>query len=212
MILKTPAGLNIGTPVGIPTHNGLPVGKPADNAQKPGKPQPELKWSQIPENTPGAMKSLHSKNPVDLRDFNPTPEAPYGLTKEGKPRGKPGRKEKTPNSPLKNQYIIQSGLAGSNPSTHVKVFARPYTEEAVTILVAIMRDNEASPQVRVSAATQVLDRAWGKPKETLELEAPQEGLRAVLAGVSSSDLSDLLRAMREAAIALPVIEGTAKKT
>ncbi len=142
----------------------------------------------------------------------PPPEAPWGTTADGNPRNKPGPKPRGERPPLERRFSTTTGLVGMNPSTHVKVFARPYTEEAVTILVAIMRDEEASPQVRVSAATQVLDRAWGKPKETLEIDAPQEGLRAVLAGVSSSDLSDLLRAMREAASALPVIEGTAKKT
>ncbi len=63
-------------------------------------------------------------------------------------------------------------------------------------MVEIMRDGDAPPAVRLSAASQLVDRAWGKAKETLELEAPAEGIRAVLAGVSSNDLSDLLRAVR----------------
>ncbi len=208
MILKTPAGLNIGTPVGIPTHNGPEIkGKLQQAAEAPvGIP--------THNGTESHSVKLVADEPHSVSEAPPR----WGLTLDGKPRGKPGRKtplEKTlpvEKPPVRHQYVTQSGALGLNPNTHVKVFARPYTEEAVTILVAIMRDGDASPQVRVSAATQVLDRAWGKPKETLEIDAPQEGLRAVLAGVSSSDLSDLLRAMREAASALPVIEGTAKKT
>ncbi len=138
----------------------------------------------------------HPSNPNfnGLADF----DAPYGRNRDGKPRNKPGPKPPGPLVPLNKRYTVHgtSALAGSHPNTHVKVFARPYTEEAVLTLAEIMRDTDAPPAVRVSAASQLIDRAWGKAKETLELEAPAEGIRAVLAGVSSSDLSDLLRAVR----------------
>ncbi len=171
MRLKTPAGLETTLPKVI--QNGAVPASPTIN--------------QVVE---------RSSDP----DFNglADPDAPYGRNRDGKPRNKPGPKPPGPLVPLNKRYTVQgsSGLDGSKPNTHVKVFARPYTEEAVLTLAEIMRDTDAPPAVRVSAASQLIDRAWGKAKETLELEAPAEGIRAVLAGVSSSDLSDLLRAVR----------------
>ncbi len=127
---------------------------------------------------------------------NPVETERWGRTIDGKIRAKPGPKPKTAPLALKDRYSLPANPTGLYPTAHVKVFARPYTEEAVTILVEIMRDHEAPVQARVSAATQVLDRAWGKPKETLELEAPAEGLRKVLNDISSEDLTDLVRALR----------------
>jgi hypothetical protein len=46
--------------------------------------------------------------------------------------------------------------------------ARALTHEALDVLAAVMRDETASPAARVSAATHVLDRGWGKPKETVD--------------------------------------------
>lgn len=159
------------------------------------------KNKQLPENSDQTVKSVKSL------------EAPYGYKLDGTPRPKPGRKPKGDKNPiaLKDRYVYHSGASGLGPSTHVKVFARPFTEEAVNTLVAIMRDKDAPVPARVSAATQVLDRAWGKPKETLELEAPVEGIRARLANVSSDDLRDLLRAVQGAAGARPVIDVTPVK-
>ncbi len=157
-----------------------------------------LSVDKIPE---VAVKTTVSTETTALTNQNDgyDKEAPWGRTVSGAPKTKPGRKPKIPvvAPALKDRYIYRSeGIAGTHPNTHVKVFARPYTEEAVTILVEIMRDQDAPVQARVSAATQVLDRAWGKPKETLELEAPAEGLRKVLNDISSEDLTDLVRALR----------------
>ncbi len=162
----------------------------------------ERERTEIPPETPEIPTdklSQVSVNPVTTA--NPVgydPSAPWGHNKDGSPRDKPGRKpkDKTVELALKSRYTWGGALDGSKPNTHVKVFARPYTEEAVLTLAEIMRDEDAPPAVRVSAASQLIDRAWGKAKETLELEAPAEGIRAVLAGVSSNDLSDLLRAVR----------------
>jgi hypothetical protein len=46
--------------------------------------------------------------------------------------------------------------------------ARALTHEALDVLVAVMHDETASPAARVAAATHILDRGWGKPKEMVE--------------------------------------------
>ena len=51
----------------------------------------------------------------------------------------------------------------------VRIFAREYTVTALEVLVAIMNDKDAQKAVRVSAATALLDRAWGKPGQSVEV-------------------------------------------
>lgn len=46
--------------------------------------------------------------------------------------------------------------------------AREHTEPAVMTLVEVMTDATAPPPARVSAASAILDRGWGKPKQELE--------------------------------------------
>ncbi|WP_245524607.1 hypothetical protein [Methylobacterium nonmethylotrophicum] len=45
--------------------------------------------------------------------------------------------------------------------------ARERTEDAIDVLVAIMRDEGAPSAARVSAATAILDRGYGKPTQPL---------------------------------------------
>lgn len=40
--------------------------------------------------------------------------------------------------------------------------ARAYTDEALMVVVGVMRDRDAPPTVRLSAANVILDRGWGK--------------------------------------------------
>lgn len=78
--------------------------------------------------------------------------------------------------------------------------ARPYTAEAVATLVGVMRDPASPVEQRRGAANDLLSRAWGKPKETVELleSDAQVATRAALAGLTGEDLRDLLRAVRGA--------------
>lgn len=113
------------------------------------------------------------------------------------------------NDPLDVRTIM--GADGLSPNVHVRHLARPYSPEALTVLVEIMRDTDAPVQARLVAANGVLDRAWGKPKETLELDANvSSGLPTVLAGVSADDLRELLRAVRAADVS-PVLETSASR-
>jgi hypothetical protein len=51
----------------------------------------------------------------------------------------------------------------------VKAAAREHTQDALDPLEAVMTDAKAPPAARVSAATAMLDRGWGKAKETVDL-------------------------------------------
>lgn len=73
--------------------------------------------------------------------------------------------EAAPERPAWQWKPGQSGNPrGRPPGTIARDLARRYTEEAILTLVAAMR----SPRERVPAAIALLDRGWGKPKETVE--------------------------------------------
>jgi len=50
----------------------------------------------------------------------------------------------------------------------VRSYARQHTKEAIDTLVEIMRNPKCQSRSRVSAASLLLDRGWGKARETLE--------------------------------------------
>lgn len=54
----------------------------------------------------------------------------------------------------------------------VKAVAQQYTNEAVEVLVAIMRDVTAVPNARVAAAKEILERGHGKSPQAVELSGP----------------------------------------
>jgi hypothetical protein len=53
--------------------------------------------------------------------------------------------------------------------TDIRSLARSYTESAIKTLAGIMQQPEAPPAARVSAATALLDRGWGKPSQTVDM-------------------------------------------
>ena len=60
--------------------------------------------------------------------------------------------------------------------TEIRSLARSHTRTALNVLVGIMRSDEATPAVRLSAANAILDRGWGKaaqPIESAEDGAPE---------------------------------------
>lgn len=58
----------------------------------------------------------------------------------------------------------------SKTPTQIKSLARAHTETAVNVLAGIMNDKEAGAPARVSAATSLLDRGWGKPAQPVRGE------------------------------------------
>lgn len=47
----------------------------------------------------------------------------------------------------------------------LKALAQPYTDEALRVIVSIMRKRKAQDNARLAAASAVLDRAYGKPPQ-----------------------------------------------
>ena len=73
----------------------------------------------------------------------------------------------------------QSGNIGGRPKrpatveahkiiADVKAAAREMTPKALATLEQVMDDPKAPPAARVGAATAVLDRAWGRPPQSIE--------------------------------------------
>ena len=52
--------------------------------------------------------------------------------------------------------------------TEIRSVARSHTRTAISVLVGIMRSDDATPAARVSAANAILDRGWGKAAHPLE--------------------------------------------
>ena len=64
--------------------------------------------------------------------------------------------------------------------TDIRSLARSHTETALNVLAGIMRQEAAPQAARVSAATALLDRGWGKPTQPIEAE---EGLAKALSAI-----------------------------
>src|SRR5690349_19796295 len=59
--------------------------------------------------------------------------------------------------------------------------AREHTPKAVKALVEVLDHPTASEAAKVSAATAILDRGWGRPKQDLGIELKSdEGMAALL--------------------------------
>lgn len=52
--------------------------------------------------------------------------------------------------------------------TEIRSLARSHTRTALKILVQVMRNKDATPAARVSAANAILDRGWGKAVQAIE--------------------------------------------
>lgn len=92
-----------------------------------------------------------------------------------------------------------------NPSGRAKItlpdgrslqeLARQHTEAAVNTLILVMADKEAPPAARIGAASAILDRGWGKPKQDIDAGENLVGMlsdliaqgRARVAGMSSGE-------------------------
>lgn len=66
----------------------------------------------------------------------------------------------------------QSGNPGGRPRIpdDVKQLARGYSAEAIETLASVMRNDDAPAAARVTAASTILDRAWGKPAQHLTVD------------------------------------------
>lgn len=76
------------------------------------------------------------------------------------------------NANLKPFRKGQSGNPGGIPKDlrEVILLARSHTAVAIEALVRVASDAAAPSAAQVSAAEAILNRAWGKPKDTVELQ------------------------------------------
>jgi hypothetical protein len=73
----------------------------------------------------------------------------------------------------------QSGNPGGRPKVvgEVQELARQHSTEAIATLAAIMRDKRAPPAARAMASNSILDRAYGKPPQTLHASVANRPVR-----------------------------------
>ncbi|WP_138438581.1 hypothetical protein [Marinobacter alexandrii] len=99
-------------------------------------------------------------------------------TKRGRPSGTRktgGRKKGTPNK----------------VTAEIKQIAQSYGEEAIASLVEIMRGGEYPPAARVSASKEILDRAYGKAPQALELSGQGGGpIQTVTKNMTPQEAAD----------------------
>jgi hypothetical protein len=66
--------------------------------------------------------------------------------------------------------------------------ARQYTQEAILTLADVMRDENQSGPARVAAVNALLDRGYGKPHQSVDVDATLQG--EVIARVVFKGLND----------------------
>ena len=73
----------------------------------------------------------------------------------------------------------QSGNPGGRPKVvgEVQELARQHSAEAIDTLAAIMKDKQAPPAARTLAVNSILDRAYGKPSQTLNANVANRSVR-----------------------------------
>lgn len=74
--------------------------------------------------------------------------------------------------------------------------AREHTPKAVQALVDVLENDGASDAAKVSAATAILDRGWGRPKQDLGIEIKSDE-------ASASLLEQARRRAKEGGVILP---------
>ena len=77
-----------------------------------------------------------------------------------------------------------SGNPSGRPKAVVAVqeLAKEHTLDAIKALADVCRDEKAPPSARVAASTALLDRAWGRPSQAVEIGGsgvPIEGVMRI---------------------------------
>lgn len=104
---------------------------------------------------------------------------PVGIPKTG------GRKKGVPNK----------------ATASLKDAAQVYTEQALATLASIMLSASEGGAARVAAANALLDRGYGKPKQSVEASGPDGGAIETKATIDPASLSaDQLRALASIAV------------
>lgn len=86
-----------------------------------------------------------------------------------------------------------SGNPGGRPKElrDVTELARTHSAKAIKTLAEIMDSDSAPPAARVGAATAILDRGWGKPKQSIEGQVGLTLERMVLMAIERDEQQTL---------------------
>jgi hypothetical protein len=84
--------------------------------------------------------------------------------------------------------------------TDIRSLARGHTETALKTLAGIMGQTDAPPSARVSAATALLDRGWGKPQQTVDMTVR----KAIAKELSDDELADIAVGSSEGTADAPI--------
>jgi hypothetical protein len=87
---------------------------------------------------------------------------------------------------------------------HVREIAQQHTVAAVETLVEIMRDEEAPPAARATAAVAILDRAWGRP--TQMIVSAHLGARGAR-DFTEAELLAIIDQAQQPALPAPTVDG-----
>lgn len=104
----------------------------------------------------------------------------------------------------------QSGNPGGRPRVIMAVRdqAQQHGEEAISVLASIMRDCEAPPSARISAASEILNRGYGRPVDQKAMVVMSQQIDRTLMPreMTTRDIIDeLARLSRERVIDVPEI-------
>jgi len=59
--------------------------------------------------------------------------------------------------------------------TEIRSIARAHTKTSINVLAGIARQETAPPSAGVAAAVALLDRGWGKPRQSIDMDAKTDG-------------------------------------
>ncbi len=83
----------------------------------------------------------------------------------------------------------QSGNPSGRPKVNAEAqaLARLHTRDAITALASIAKDKDQPAAARVTASTALLDRAWGRPAQAMEVTGAGGGPVIVVTGVPRAE-------------------------
>ena len=91
----------------------------------------------------------------------------------------------------KNQYAPGAAVAAKKTIADVKELAKELTPKAMMALENVLDNEKAPPAAKVSAAIAILDRGWGKPRESVDVTHRPKTLEELI--VESHKLEDEMR-------------------
>ena len=121
------------------------------------------------------------------------PERPK---RKGKPRGRPFPKGEAHHNWRGGAWVAPAVIPPGVPLYQV---FRTYTEDAARLLGVMVRNPEEDPELRLKAASIILQRGWGDAPKALQVSAITDQSRA-------GELSerDILALLQQAQAALPI--------